>query len=77
MSKKRVLSRGPQVNMDVCVENGGGNRFNLILIAAARAREIRRKNAASESFEHNHTVVTALLEVQAGIIGEEYLAKVR
>jgi DNA-directed RNA polymerase omega subunit len=69
-------SRGTEIDMEQCVANVGGNRFNLVLIATARAREISRNNRHSERKEHLHTPVTALLEVQAGKLGIEGLRKV-
>jgi DNA-directed RNA polymerase omega subunit len=70
-------SRGTLIDTENCVENVGANRFNLVLIAAARAREIRRQNKDSESREHVFANVTALLEIQEGKVGEEYLKKVK
>ena len=70
------LSRSPQLNNDTCVENVG-NRFDLVLVAAARSREIKERNRESSKFEHIHSNVTALLEIQEGKIGKEYLRKVR
>jgi len=68
-------SRGTQVDTTACVEQIG-NRFDLILAASARAREISRLNRNSTRFEHTHASVTALLEIQEGKIGREYLKKV-
>lgn len=68
-------SRGTQVDTTACVDKIG-NRFDLILAASARAREISRLNRNSTRFEHTHSPVTALLEVQEGKIGREYLKKV-
>jgi DNA-directed RNA polymerase omega subunit len=68
-------SRGTQVDTTACVDKIG-NRFDLILAASARAREIKRLNRNSTRFEHTHALVTALLEVQEGKIGREYLRKV-
>ena len=70
-------SRGTLINTENCVENVGANRFNLVLIAAARAREIRRQHKDSESREHVFANVTALLEIQEGKVGSEYLKKVK
>lgn len=68
-------SRGTQVDTNACVEKIG-NRFDMILAASARAREIKRLNRSSTRFEHTHAPVTALLEIQEGKIGREYLKKV-
>jgi len=70
-----IESRGTQIDTTVCVDKIG-NRFDMILVAAARSREISRLNRSSTRFEHTHAPVTALLEVQEGKIGREYLKKV-
>lgn len=67
-------SRGPEINTEKCVEMVGGNKFNLILIAAQRAREIRKSDSPTQSLP----VVTALLEVQEGKIDpKKYLRKIK
>ena len=75
--KTMILSRGPEVDMQQCVTNIGEGKYDLILVAAARAREIRRQNKDSDKFEHTHPCVTALLDIQAGRVGIEYLKKVK
>lgn len=70
-------SRGSQLNNDTCVTNLGENRYNLVLAASARAREIKRQNKDSDKREHVFSTVTALLEIQEGKIGNEYLKKVK
>jgi len=70
-------SRGSQLNNDTCVSNVGENRYDLVLIASARSREIKRQNKESMKREHIFPNVSALLEVQDGAIGREYLKKVR
>lgn len=74
MSNK--ISRGPSINVETCVEAAGG-RYNLVLIAAARAREIRKQNPESLGREHLYSVVTALEEVQAGKVGADYIYRVK
>ena len=76
MKKPNGLSRGTDVDNELCVSNVGSNRFNMVLIATVRAREIKRRNMNSEHREHIFPIVTALLEIQEGKIGEEYLRKV-
>jgi DNA-directed RNA polymerase omega subunit len=72
------LSRGPGVDTEVCTVMAGGNRFNLVLIASERAREIRRQNKDSDKREHVHSIVTALEEIQRGEIEpRKYLNKVK
>jgi DNA-directed RNA polymerase omega subunit len=63
---KQFTSRGPDLDIDKAVELAGGNRFHLVVEAAARARQIRRQNQSSERFEHTHPCMTALLEFQEG-----------
>ena len=78
LRKPLDLSRGPSIDMDKCVEAVGGNRFNLVLIASARTREIRRQHAHSDKREHVHAIVTALADIQAGgIDSRTYLNKVK
>jgi DNA-directed RNA polymerase subunit K/omega len=78
MSKPIGLSRGTGIDMDKCVEMAGGNRFDLVLIASAKSREIRRQNLGSDKREHVHSIVTALEEIQAGTVeSRKYLNKVR
>jgi DNA-directed RNA polymerase omega subunit len=76
MNKPVGLSRGTGIDTQQCVENVGGNRFNLVLIAAARAREIKRQNRESDKREHVHSNITALEDIQSGKVGIEYLKKV-
>ena len=73
----KTVSRGPSLDTDKCVEQSGGNRFNLVIMAAARSREIRRQNKESDKFEHIHSNVTALLEFQEGKYDSEYLKRIK
>ena len=75
--KSRISSRGSEVDTQKCVENVGDNKYDLILIASARAREIRRQHKDSDKFEHIHSTVTALLDVQEGRVGKEYLKRIK
>jgi DNA-directed RNA polymerase omega subunit len=78
MSKPIALSRGTEIDTELCVEQAGGNRFDLVLIASARSREIRRQNLGSDKREHVHSIVSALEEIQSGKINSKvYLSKVR
>jgi len=63
------------IDTDRCVE-AVGNRFDLVLIAAARVRELRRGHA-KQVIGTNSTTITALQEIEAGLVGREYLKKVR
>ena len=49
-------------------------RYDLILIAARRARELNRGWRPRIDTKNGH-VVTALREVEAGKVGREYLLK--
>ena len=73
----KSLSRSSEVDTDKCVEMSGGNRFNLVIMAAARAREIKRHNKDSDKHEHLHSNITALLEFQEGKISSEYIKRVK
>ena len=69
-------SRGTQIDTDVCVDQIG-NRFDLVIAASARVRELIAKHKQAENPNQLNASVTALLEVQAGKVGPEYLKKVR
>ena len=73
----KFQSRGPELDTDLCVANFNNNRFDMIIGAALRAKEIKRNNKESDRFEHTHPIMTALLEVQNGEVGPEILDKVR
>ena len=73
---KSTLSRGPNIDTELCAKNVGGNRFDLVLIAAARSREIARKHRHDELTTQINAPVSALLDVQEGRAGREYLKKV-
>jgi DNA-directed RNA polymerase subunit K/omega len=76
--KTKILSRGPEIDREICVNAMGTGMYDLILAATARAREIRRQHKTSDKFEHTHPCVTALLEIQNGTIDpKEYTKKVR
>jgi DNA-directed RNA polymerase subunit omega len=55
--------------------NQVGNRFDLVLIAAARARELQRGHKPKLVTKAGPTV-TALQEVEAGLVGREYLKRI-
>ena len=56
------------------VAAGKVGRYDLILIGARRARELNRGWRPLIP-SRNGAVVTALREIEAGMIGREYLAK--
>ena len=75
--KSKTLSRGPSIDTEKCVENIGGNRFDLVLIATERAREIKRQHQESDKREHVYSIISALTDIQDGSVGKEYLKKLK
>jgi DNA-directed RNA polymerase omega subunit len=70
-NKKNIIiaqrqSRGTEIDFTKCANNVGGNRFQLVILAAARARQILKTNARREMSELPAAPVTALLEIQQG-----------
>jgi len=58
--KKLILSRGPSIDIQQCTRVVGGNKFELVLIAAQRARDLR-KQRPNESASNT---VDALMDIQ-------------
>jgi DNA-directed RNA polymerase omega subunit len=52
-----------------------GNRFDLVLIASARVRELKKGYTPKVAFTGGYTS-TALQEVEKGFVGRDYLKKV-
>jgi DNA-directed RNA polymerase subunit omega len=53
-----------------------GNRYDLVLIASARVRELRKGHRPKVATT-NGPFVTALLEIEQGHVGREYLKRIR
>lgn len=53
-----------------------GNRYNTVLVAAQRLRELRDGDAALVSCSEG-LVSTVLKEIEQGLVGPEYLVKNR
>jgi DNA-directed RNA polymerase omega subunit len=53
-----------------------GNRFDLVLIASHRVRELKRGHRSLLSTKAGPTV-TALMEIEKGLVGREYLKRIR
>lgn len=53
-----------------------GNRFDLVLIAAQRVRELKRGHRSTLNTKEG-PIVTALQEVEAGLVGREYLKRIK
>jgi DNA-directed RNA polymerase subunit omega len=51
-----------------------GNRYNLVLVAAQRMRELARGSRPRVASRYGHGV-TAMLEIEQGKVGIEYLQK--
>ena len=74
--KPRIASRGPVIDTEECVRQAGGGRYDLVLIAANRLRELKRIHR--EDTTRYVTCVDALTEIQAGQVNlADYLAKVK
>ena len=73
----KKLSRGTFIDTEKCVSMIGGNRFDLVLIAATRARELARQHRHAENKSQLNAPVAALLDIQEGRVGREYLKRIR
>ena len=61
------------IDIQQCTRQAG-NKFDLVLIAAVRARELSRA-APYQPGQHKHTV-TALEQIQSGEVGRDLLRRV-
>lgn len=52
-----------------------GSKYDLILIASRRVRELRNGHAPEIANPHRSEVITALREIEQGKVGREYLLK--
>jgi hypothetical protein len=74
--KARIASRGPEIDMEKCVQQAGGGRYDMVLIGAQRLRELKRVHR--EDTSRYVTCVDALAEIEAGQVSLiDYLAKVK
>ena len=65
------------IDTDKCVEMIG-DRFNLVLVAAHRTREISRgSHPLIDNANKSTPCVLALSEIEHGKVGIEYLRKIR
>jgi len=53
-----------------------GNRYDLILIAAQRVRELNKGHRPKMTVNDNKSI-TALTEIENGLVGREYLLRVQ
>ncbi len=55
-----------------------GNRYDLILIASARIRELHRGHQPKMKPKQGHgKSLTALAEIEEGLVGREYLKRIK
>ena len=74
----KTLSRGEELDIEACVKNAGGNKFNLVLMASARARELAKQHRNDGKTEQFNAPVTALLEFNSGEINvKNYMRKIK
>ena len=75
-NKNITVSNG--LDIEKAVEMVGGSRFELILIAATRSREIAQAHNINNPKDIKNTKpnIQALREIEDGKIGREYLDKV-
>ena len=52
-----------------------GNKYDLVLIASRRVRELRNGWKPEISDSHANEIITALREIEQGKIGRDYLHK--
>lgn len=79
---KSIVNTVERYNIDNCVKPFGGNRYQMILAGAHRAREIANKRSFAEKHgdrtrHTNKPVVEALCEIDQGEFGIEYLNKIK
>jgi DNA-directed RNA polymerase subunit omega len=63
------------VDTDQCVENVG-NRFDLVLVAAQRVRELKKGHRKLTS-GNDGSIITALKEIEEGHVGAELLRRIK
>jgi DNA-directed RNA polymerase omega subunit len=65
-----------RITSEKAVAAVGNNRYDLVLIASHRAREIKR-GAMPKVSSKNGAIVTALREIEEGHIGRDYLKRIK
>jgi DNA-directed RNA polymerase subunit K/omega len=63
--------------MQKCVAGAGNSRYDMCIMAAARAREIRHTHRTSQQPEHQRPIITALLELQNGEFDTDIINKIK
>lgn len=54
-----------------------GNRFDLVLIASIRARELKKNYRPQVITDGDGPILTALKEIENGEIGRDYLKRIK
>lgn len=52
-----------------------GNRYDLVVVASQRARELRRGHAPKIISKYG-AMITAILEIEEGLVGNDYLYRI-
>jgi DNA-directed RNA polymerase omega subunit len=78
----RAVNTVERYNIDNCIKPFNGNRFQMILAGALRAREIANKRTIADkngdrTRHANKPTVEALVEIDQGKFGAEYLNKIK
>jgi DNA-directed RNA polymerase subunit omega len=63
------------VDTDKCVDNIG-NRFNLVLVASLRVRELKRGHRKLTT-GNDGSIITALKEIEEGRVGPELIRRIK
>lgn len=79
---KRIINTVERYNIDNCLKSFGGNRYQMILAGAHRAREIANKRSFAEKHGdrtkyQNKPVVEALCEIDQGQFDVTYLHRIK
>lgn len=69
-----IISKSTDLNMEKIAAKVG-NRFDMVIVASHRARELQRGYRKLVN-TRNSVTITALQEIEAGLVGVEYLKKV-
>jgi DNA-directed RNA polymerase subunit omega len=65
----------PRISSEKAVQ-AIGNRYDLVLIASLRARELKNGNLAKVKTD-NGPILTALKEIEDGLVKKDYLKRIR
>ena len=65
----------PRISSEKAVQ-AVGNRYDLVLIAAARVRELKRGHQPKLT-TINKEAVTALREIEEGLVGRDYIKRIK